>query len=77
MRVVKPQTPGEYMRCCRIAAGLSVCELALRADVQPNVIYDAESGRSTPRLSSLILLVDALGLTLDEYVGHRVKEAEA
>ena len=76
MRVVKPQTPGECMKACRIRAGLSVAELSELSAVDAVTIYAWESDRYAPRLSSMILVVDALGISIDEYVGHVVREAD-
>ena len=67
-------TVHEAMREARREAGWTVRYLSDISGVHPNNIYQSETGRVTPSIYNLIDLADALGLTLDEYVGHRVKD---
>jgi transcriptional regulator with XRE-family HTH domain len=51
---------GSALRRAREAAGLSVRELARRAGLSAQTLSGAESGRTDPRLSSLLALCEAL-----------------
>lgn len=64
-------TIGQAMRDARIKAGLKQKELANLAGVHHNTLgsYEQDYGGS-PSLFNVIDLADALGLTLDEYVGR-------
>lgn len=69
------QTPmHEAMRAARMEAGLTQKQLAETAGVHQNVISTYEKGKCAPSLYNIAALADALGLTIDEYVGHRVKD---
>lgn len=65
---------GACMLQHRKRAGLSLRELAAMAGVQYNTICRLERGTHLGRIDTLELLADALGLSIDEYVGHTVKE---
>lgn len=64
-------TYGEAARQSRLNAGLTQLELVERAEVSENTLYYFESGRSMPRLETLIKLADAMDISLDEYIGRR------
>ena len=70
-------TVHEAMREARLEAGWTVRYLSDISGVHPNNIYQYETGKVIPSIYNLIDLTDALGLTLDEYVGHRVKDRRA
>lgn len=71
---------GERLREARRAAGLSLAELARRAELSRRYATEAEAGRANPSLLKLAQLAGALGLPLRElcdlptraYRGHRV-----
>lgn len=63
----------EATRRARERKGLTRKKLAELSGVSVNVIKDIEHGRCNPRLATVELLADALGLPLDEYVGRRVE----
>lgn len=66
-------TQGEYMRRARQQAGLTIVQLSELSGVTKKTITDLELGHvSYGRLDNIMLLADALGLSIDEYVGHKV-----
>ena len=66
-------TRGEIMRMHRERAGLSQCELAKLSGISQVTISALEIGRNSGGdLDTIELLADALGLSIDEYVGHEV-----
>lgn len=73
---------GAAMRRARQRAGLSLRKLSARAGVTRQAISLLERGRREGNLSAVIPLADALGLSLDEYLGrtapeHKMTETEA
>lgn len=68
-------TSGEAMREARKKAGLTVRELGERSGLHWSMIASLERGVHGPSLTTVEILADALGLSIDEYVGHKVKEA--
>lgn len=66
--------PGEAAKRARERKELTRKELARRAGVPINVVSRFERGKSDPRLSTVELLADTLGLSIDEYVGHFAKK---
>lgn len=65
-------TRGEYMRMARKNAGLTQDDLARDAGVYKNTICLLETGRTQGSIETIELLADALGISIDEYVGHKV-----
>ena len=66
-------TRGEIMRMCREKRGLSQLELAELSGIHQVTISALEKGRNSGgKLDTIELLSDALGLSIDEYVGHEV-----
>ena len=66
-------TRGEIMRMWREKRGLTQCELAKRSGISQATICAVEIGRNSGgNLDTIELLADALGLSIDEYVGHEV-----
>ena len=65
-------TRGEHMRKARKAAGLSIPELAFKAGVSVGCLGSLECGTNNGNITTLELLADALGLSIDEYIGHKV-----
>jgi transcriptional regulator with XRE-family HTH domain len=74
-------TLGEKIRKLRLQARLTVYELADRANIPAQAIYNWERGSSSPVFTSLARLAQALGVSLSEFDGctppndfrHRVK----
>jgi transcriptional regulator with XRE-family HTH domain len=68
---------GERVRELRVAAGLSQQALSNAAGLSTSVVSQLEQGTNQdPRLSTLLALADAMGVTLDELAG-RTPPAEA
>ena len=66
-------TRGEIMRMWREKRGLSQLELAELSGIHQVTISALEIGRNSGgNLDTIELLADALGLSIDEYVGHEV-----
>ena len=55
----------QRLREARLAAGLSLRELARRLNVSASLLSQIENGKSDPSVSSLYALVSELGLSLD------------
>jgi transcriptional regulator with XRE-family HTH domain len=67
-------TIGESMRAARERAGLTRRQLSERSGVHALTIGKQERDESVPRLLNTIDLADSLGITIDEYIGHGVRE---
>ena len=66
-------TRGETMRMWREKRGLTQPELAKLSGISQVTISALEIGRNSGgNLDTIELLADALGLSIDEYVGHKV-----
>lgn len=66
-------TRGEIMRMWRERAGLTQPELAKLSGINQATISALEKGRNSgENLDTIELLADALGLSIDAYVGHKV-----
>ena len=63
----------EVMRAEREAAGYTQRDLAYASGVGRSLLGGYETGKVKPTIYNLIALADVLGITIDEYVGHRVK----
>lgn len=61
---------GDAMRRARVMAGMSVYELAERAEVVETSVRSYEAGRMLPGLWNLWHIADALGVGLDVLVGR-------
>ena len=65
-------TRGEYMRRARRNAELTIKQLASLSGVSANAIGGLERGkRISGQYMTIEVLADALGLSIDEYTGHR------
>lgn len=65
-------TRGEYMRRARRNAELTIKQLAALSGVSANAIGGLERGRRiSGQYMTIEVLADALGLSIDEYTGHR------
>ncbi len=69
-------TRAEHMKDARERAGLTLRELEKISGVQYGTIGRLEQGRNNGNIVTLELLADALGISIDEYVGHEVKKHE-
>ncbi len=64
----------EIIRRCRREKGLNQEELGAMVSVGKNAVGAWESGRSRPDLSSVPVICEALGLSLEEFYGVRQKK---
>lgn len=69
----------EAMKNARLKVGMSATDLARAAGVSRPTIVDLEDPAKNRygRLDTVILLADALGLSIDEYVGHEAVKRNA
>ncbi len=65
-------TVGEAMRKARKNQGVSVDELAKKSGYHPQQIWSWENETFMPRLTAVIDIADALGISVDELIGHSV-----
>jgi transcriptional regulator with XRE-family HTH domain/quercetin dioxygenase-like cupin family protein len=56
---------GQQLRRARLAAGVSVREMARRVDVSPSFISQVELGRTMPSVGTLYAIASELGVSLD------------
>ena len=63
----------EAMKRARETKGLSCCKLSKIWGVDKCGLLKYEKGENAPGLFNLIALADALGISIDEYVGHEIK----
>lgn len=70
-------TRGEYMRAAREEAGWMMADLAAQAGVAHTTLSYLERDLHAGTINTLEMLADVLGLTIDEYVGHTVKDPVA
>lgn len=67
-------TRGEYMRSAREEAGWALIDLAEAAGVSRGLLSYLERDCHAGSIKTIEALADVLGLTIDEYVGHMVKD---
>ena len=66
-------TVGEAMKRAREKAGLTQGQLSKISGVFSQNISKYELGQALPRVDTAEFLADALGISIDEYIGHEVK----
>ena len=66
-------TVGEAMKKTREKANYSKKELSKISGVNAYNIGQYELDHTLPRIDIAELLADALGIIIDEYIGHKVK----
>ena len=64
------KTIGEAMRKARCEAGIRQTKLAECSGVNAALISDYERGMRYPNVLTLVSLADALGISIDEYIGR-------
>lgn len=67
-------TIGEAIRRARKKRGMKAGELAKITGYHPTVVSTWENDRSIPKLTTVIDIADALGISIDELIGHEVKK---
>ena len=65
-------TRGQTMKKWREKSGMSQYELAAVSGVTQKTIWALEHDKNNGSVTTVELLSDALGLSIDEYVGHKV-----
>lgn len=66
-------TRGEHMRLSREKKGLTIIQLSNTSGIAVNTISSLErNNRYGGWLITVEILADTLGLSIDEYVGHKV-----
>ena len=68
------KTIGQAMREAREDIGYNTCQLEELSGVSRSLICAYERGKCLPGLEKLIALADALETSIDDYIGHEVKE---
>ena len=63
---------GYAMRSARMELGWDRERLAEKSGVPKRTIQSYETGGSTPGLLNLIALADTLGISIDDYIGHKI-----
>ena len=69
-------TMGESMRAAREKAGLTRIKLSEISGVSIQSIYNYEENKTSPNILCVEALADSLGISIDEYIGHKVKEVK-
>ena len=69
-------TLGQAMRRARKEAGLTIQELAEKSGYSQSTISAIETDKNAPKVTTVTDLADVLGLSVDEYTGHNVHNAE-
>ncbi|WP_404429452.1 helix-turn-helix domain-containing protein [Microbacterium lacus] len=61
---------GQRLRDARTRQGISLRAIAQAVGVSPSLISQVETGKTQPSVSTLYALVNQLGISLDELMGH-------
>jgi transcriptional regulator with XRE-family HTH domain len=72
-REVGVKTIGDYMQEARTEAGYTRHQLADLAGIPLGSLRSYEAGAAFPGILNLIALADALNMSIDDYIGHRIK----
>ena len=65
-------TYGETARKHRKDAGITISKLSKLTGITPATISNFETGRKSTSLVVIETLADTFGLSIDEYIGHKV-----
>lgn len=66
-------TIGQSMRAARKKAKLSLRALSKLSGIYVTAICDYENDKRNPPISTVEILADALSISIDEYIGHKVR----
>lgn len=66
-------TRGQSMQAARKAAGMTQQQLADRSGVERVTIARLECDKHQGHIDTIVILADALGLSVDDYIGHERK----
>lgn len=67
-RLAETRRIGRQLRLIREKSGRTVGQLAAAAGLSERAVRELEGGRTNPSLTTVVSLVDALGVTVDEVV---------
>jgi transcriptional regulator with XRE-family HTH domain len=67
---------GEQFKSVRESKSLTQAELAKRAGVRLRSLQEWEQGTRIPRFDRVVQLADALGVSLDELAGRKVRKGK-
>lgn len=70
---IQLDTRGAAMTRARMKAGLSQSELARLSGIGLVTLARWERDEANANIASLELVADVLGISIDEYVGHKVR----
>lgn len=68
-------THGQHMRLARRAAGMRIVDLAKASGLSYATIHSMENDLRNPSLVSIECCADALGISIDAYIGHTIVKA--
>lgn len=74
MTKIDPNSPAAAMKQARLSAGMTQKQLAAKSGVFWTAIAFWEQDKASPTLCNLEAVADTLGISIDEYVGHRVRK---
>lgn len=57
--------PGKMVRYCRENRGITICDLEAASGVTAVQISNIEHGRSDPKMSTLLMLLDAMDFYIE------------
>lgn len=69
-------TLGQAMRKARKEAGLTIEELADKSGYSKATISQTETDKHIPKVTTILDLADVLGISVNEYTGHKVHNEE-
>jgi|GEM_PF-1505305 len=72
--MTRPRLDAERLRTLRRSHDWSVVGLARRAGVRPRTIYNAEAGRTEPRIDTLRKLAGVLGCSIADPFTKEVRQ---
>ena len=64
----------DAMLRARMWKEMSRAELSRRSGVNVTMLYNYETGKTVPGLLAVMSLADALGVSIDNYVGYRRRD---
>ena len=65
-------TLGEATMRARIMKGVSVKEMSEKTGISQMTIRNMENGKNVPSILYAEAMADVLGISIDEYIGHKV-----
>ena len=65
-------TRGDHMKQARVSAGLTQRALSKLSGIHQQTINSLENGYVQGNISTIEMLADAIGISVDEYIGHVV-----